>query len=160
MSRFQLRTTAHRLETTFAGRCAREFIALQGFDRAVVLASQALTALIPLLLLVSAAAPAGHGDGVSRALVTRFHLEGDAAASVEQLFAHSGSGAVGVFSGFLLLFSGVSLTRRMQRMYRQARRLGSPRRAGPGVHPRLGPSGLARGRRAAHVARAPLRAPA
>jgi membrane protein len=42
---------------------------------------------------------------------------------VQQLFAHSGSSSVSVFSGLLLLFSGISLTRRMQRMYQQAWRL-------------------------------------
>ena len=118
-----LRAAARRLETTFAGRCLREFVALQGIDRAVVLASQAFTALIPLLLLLSAIPPGGHGDAVGQALVDRFHLRGDAAHAVEQLFAHSGSSSIGVFSAFLLLFSGVSLTRRMQRMYQQAWRL-------------------------------------
>jgi uncharacterized BrkB/YihY/UPF0761 family membrane protein len=154
MRRIQLRTTAHRLEATFAGRCAREFIALQGFDRAVVLASQALTALIPLLLLVSAAAPAGHGDGVSGALITRFHLEGDAAASVQQLFAHSGSGAVGVFSAFLLLLSGVSLTRRMQRMYQEAWRLPPAPGVRRALHALLGLTALVLGIAVLYVARA------
>ena len=37
----------------------RSFLALQGLDRALVLASQAFTALIPLLLLVSRAGPGG-----------------------------------------------------------------------------------------------------
>jgi membrane protein len=118
-----LRAAARRLETTFAGRCLREFVALQGIDRAVVLASQAFTALIPLLLLLYSVPPGGHGDVVGQALVDRFHLRGDAAEAVEQLFAHSGSSSIGVFSAFLLLFSGMSLTRRMQRMYQQAWRL-------------------------------------
>jgi uncharacterized BrkB/YihY/UPF0761 family membrane protein len=113
----------HRLERSFAGSCIREFIALQGIDRAVVLASQAFTALIPLLLLASAWSPADDRDVVSDGIIRRFSLTGGAADAVRQLFASSGSGATGVLSVLLLFFSGVSLTRRMQRMYQQAWRL-------------------------------------
>lgn len=140
-----LRAAVRRLETTFVGRCVREFLALQGVDRAVVLASQAFTALIPLLLLLSALAQGGHGDVVGHALVDRFHLRGDAADAVEQLFAHSGSSGVGVFSGLLLLFSGVSLARRMQRMYQQAWRLGPVAGAGRALHAVLGFTALVLG---------------
>jgi hypothetical protein len=97
-----LRALAQRLETTFVGRCARSFIGLQGIDRALVLASQALTALIPILLLVSALAPAGDRDVISAAFIGRFRLTGGAADAMRQLFAHSGSSAVGLLSGFLL----------------------------------------------------------
>jgi uncharacterized BrkB/YihY/UPF0761 family membrane protein len=95
----------------------------------VVLASQAFTALIPLLLLSSALAPADDRDIVSVGIIRRFQLGGSAADAVRQLFAHSGDSATGVLSVFLLVFSGVSLTRRMQRMYQQAWGLEAP----PGV---------------------------
>jgi membrane protein len=93
---------------------------MQGLDRALVLSSQAFTALIPLLLLVTALAPEGKRDVVATAIVRRFRLSGDSANAVGQLFAHSGDSATGVLSVLLLLFSGVSLTRRLQRMYLQA----------------------------------------
>ena len=114
------RTLAQRLEVSFAGRSLRRFVALQGLDRAVVLSSQTFTALIPLLLLVSAWAPAGRRDVVANAIIRRFELGGESADAVNQLFAHQGDGTTGVFSVFLLLFSGISLARRLQRMYRQA----------------------------------------
>jgi membrane protein len=85
-----------------------------------VLASQAFTALIPLLLLVSALAPADNRDIVSGGLIRRFHLSGGAADAVRQLFAQPGGSATGMFSVFLLFFAGISLARRMQRMYQQA----------------------------------------
>ena len=119
MSRSGLRAL-RRLETTFAGRCARSFLALQGIDRATALSAQAFTALIPLLLLFSALSPANSRDPVSDALIRKFDLRGDAASAVHQLFARPGSGAVGVLSVVLLVLSGVSLTRRLQRMYLQA----------------------------------------
>src|SRR4051812_28157358 len=150
----RLQVVAQRLETTFAGRCGREFIALQGFDRSLVLASQAFTALIPLLLLVSALAPADDRDIVARALIGRFRLTGDSADAVRQLFTHSGSSATGVLSGFLLVFSGVSLSRRMQRMYQQAWQV----RPRPGVvhaaHAALGLAALVLGIALLYTARA------
>jgi membrane protein len=90
-----------------------------------VLASQAFTALIPLLLLVSAWSPADDPDVVSGGIIRRFRLSGGAADAVRQLFAHPGDSATGVLSVFLLVFSGVSLARRMQRMYQQAWKLGA-----------------------------------
>ena len=120
-----------RVESTFAGRCAETFLDLQGIDRAMALAAQAFTALIPLLLLVSTLA--GGDDTVAAALIRRFHLTGDGAQAVRALFSGSGTGATGALSVVLLVFSGVSLTRRLQRMYLQAWRLG-PR---PGIRGQL-----------------------
>jgi len=113
----QLASVVHRLEETFLGRCVRTFIVFQGVDRAMVIASQAFTALIPLLILSSALTPASDQDVVAEALVTRFGLSGDAAAAMDALFTPVEPGSVGVVSVLLLLVSGVSLTRRMQRMY-------------------------------------------
>ena len=48
-----------RLEESFLGRCTRRFLMMSGLDRCIVLASQAFTALIPLLVLVSSIAPVG-----------------------------------------------------------------------------------------------------
>jgi membrane protein len=145
---------ARRLETTFPGRCASSFVALQGIDRSLVLASQAFTALIPLLLLVAALAPAGHRDVVSSAVIGRFRLTGDAAAAVDQLFASPGSGSIGLLSSFLLLFSGVSLTRRMQRMYQQAWRREPPPGVGHALHAVLGLTALLLGISLLYLARA------
>jgi membrane protein len=122
-----LRTAGRRLETTLLGRSVGSFLALQGIDRATAIAAQAFTALIPLVLLVSGLAAAGHRDLVSDLLVRKFHLEGSAADAVRDLFAHPSAASTGAFSVVLLVFSGVSLTRRMQRMYQDAWQL-PPRR--------------------------------
>jgi membrane protein len=90
---------------------------MQALDRSMAIASQAFTALIPLLILVSALAPADQGNLVSDLLITKFGLVGDTASSVELLFEHSADGAIGGLSVVILLLSGVSLTRRLQRMY-------------------------------------------
>jgi uncharacterized BrkB/YihY/UPF0761 family membrane protein len=122
-----LRTIGRRLETTLFGRSIGSFMALQGIDRATAMAAQAFTALIPLVLLASGLAPADHRDLVSDVIVRKFHLEGSAANAVRDLFAHPSAASTGAFSVVLLVFSGVSLTRRLQRMYQDAWQL-SPRR--------------------------------
>ena len=123
-SRTALHRVVRRWESSFVGRCVGAFLGLQGIDRAMVIASQAFTALIPLLLLVSALAPVGSQNLVSNAIVTKFGLHGNAATAVQELFAHSGDdSATGVLSMVILVFSGLSLARRMQRMYLQAWRL-------------------------------------
>lgn len=110
----------------FVGRCVASFVTQQGVDRAVVIASQAFTALIPLLILVSALAPTSRRDLVSEVIIRRFHLKGDAAGAVAELFARPEDGSTGVLSVFLLVFAGLSLARRMQRMYQQAWRVEPP----------------------------------
>lgn len=69
------------------------FADLRGLDRATIIASQSFTALIPLLILVSAALPTGSSNAVAEAVVRRFELTGDAAGSVEAVFAQ-GFGAL------------------------------------------------------------------
>ncbi len=93
---------------------------MAGFDRCIVLSSQAFTALIPLLILVSTLAPPGEEDVVAKTIISKFRLTGESAAAVEQLFEIPDGAvtSVSVASAFLLLYSGVSFTRRLQAMYR------------------------------------------
>ena len=116
-------------EQWFPRRCLRSFFEIQGIDRAMVLASQAFTALIPLIILTSAVLPTDNHASMADAIIRKFALTGDAATSVTTVFAGSGTGDIGVLSVFLLVFSGVSLTRRLQRLYLEAYQL--PR--APGV---------------------------
>ena len=111
-----------RLQESFLGRCLRRFVRMAGLDRCIVLASQAFTALIPLLILMSTLAPAGDSSAAADTLVRKFDLTGESAAAVQELFATptGATSGVSVSSALLLLFSGVSFTRRMQRMYRAA----------------------------------------
>jgi uncharacterized BrkB/YihY/UPF0761 family membrane protein len=121
LTRQMVNGIARRLEHTFPGRCAGSFLALRGIDRAMVIASQALTALIPLLLLVSTLAPANRRDVVAQGLVRRFELSGNAAEAVSEVFARpAGGSSIGVLSVAILVFSAMSLARRVQRLYQDA----------------------------------------
>jgi uncharacterized membrane protein YvlD (DUF360 family)/uncharacterized BrkB/YihY/UPF0761 family membrane protein len=117
-----LTALALRLWASFLGRCVHRFIRMEGIDRCLVLSSQAFTALIPLLILVSTVAPPGGPDVVARTIITKFGLTGASAASVEQLFQIDGvaQSTLSFASVILLLYSGVSFTRRLQKMYRAA----------------------------------------
>jgi len=115
---------ARRLAESFPGRCVQRFLAMKGIDQSMVLASQAFTALIPLIILVATWAPAGRDDVVAASVIRKFSLEGSAASAVTQLFAvpEGATSTVSAFSALLLLISGTSFTRRFQRMYRAAYR--------------------------------------
>lgn len=113
---------AQRLWGSFLGRCIHRFIQMEGIDRSLVLASQVFTALIPLLIVVAALAP-GQPDLIAETIITKFGLSGASADAVEQLFLVPGGAvqaSLGVASAFLLVYSGVSFTRRLQKMYRAA----------------------------------------
>jgi membrane protein len=116
-----LTALARRVWGSFLGLCAQRFVAMAGIDRCVMLSSQAFTAIIPLMLVISVYAPSGETDVVAESLIRKFGLTGDAATAVEQLFhIPSDPAGVGAFSAALLFFSGVSFTRRLQTMYRMA----------------------------------------
>ena len=113
---------AQRLWGSFLGRCIHRFIKMEGIDRSLVLASQVFTALIPLLIVVATLAP-GQPDVIAQTIINKFGLSGASADAVEQLFLVPGGAvqaSVGVASALLLVYSGVSFTRRLQKMYRAA----------------------------------------
>lgn len=120
MARPDVQLIRRRVEESFLGRCVRTFVDMQGLDRAMVIASQAFTALIPLLIIVSAIVPAGSSTTVADAVIRKFGLTGDSADAVMMVFAHPDVSSIRFGSLLLLVYSGVSLTRRMQRMYLQA----------------------------------------
>jgi membrane protein len=113
---------SRRVTTSFGGRCAQRFLDMAGIDRCIVLSSQAFTALIPLMILISTLAPVGKEDVIAQTITAKFGLTGDTAAAVHQLFSapEGASSGVSLFSALLLLFSGLSFTRRLQAMYRAA----------------------------------------
>jgi uncharacterized membrane protein YvlD (DUF360 family) len=113
---------SHRVAASFLGQSVRRFALMEGFDRCIVLSAQAMTALVPLFIVVASAAPAGQEDVISSAIVRRFALTGASADAVEQLFdtPAGASSSVSVFSALLLVYSAMAFSRRLQSMYRAA----------------------------------------
>lgn len=104
------------LRPDFLVRCLRRFQQLEGFDRAIALASLTFSALIPLGIVVSGAL-SDHDIGDH--LVERFGLEGQGARAVNDLFDTGEDLATGfsMFSFFLLLVTILSFSRALQRLF-------------------------------------------
>ena len=113
---------SRRVAASFLGQSVRRFALMEGFDRCIVLSAQAMTALVPLFIVVAAAAPAGEEDVISQAIIRRFALTGASADAVEQLFLTpaGASSSVSIFSALLLVYSAMAFSRRLQSMYRAA----------------------------------------
>jgi uncharacterized BrkB/YihY/UPF0761 family membrane protein len=114
-----LRSLTFWLRPDFVLRCLRRFEAVQGFDRAVALASLTFTAIIPLGIVMSGVLS---DHDVGSQLVDRYGLEGDGATAVHQLFDRSDDLASGfsLFSAFLLIVTILSFSRALQRLFERA----------------------------------------
>jgi uncharacterized BrkB/YihY/UPF0761 family membrane protein len=115
------RTLTFWLRPAFALRVLGRFQQIAGFDRAIALASSALTALIPLAIIVSIVTDKLGGKNVSERLIDRYDLSGSAAESVERLFSPTGGAetSIGLVGLFLLLVALLSFTRAVQRLFEQ-----------------------------------------
>jgi membrane protein len=108
------------------GRFARDwlarFVAIQGVDRATALGGQAFTALFPLLIVYATVVPGRDSRDFAESMIDRFELDGAAAASVRRAFAPAGTVEEGVtvLGVVLLVVSGLSFTRALQRLYEGA----------------------------------------
>jgi len=116
-----VRTLTFWLRPEFVLRVVSRFQKIAGFDRAIALASGALTATIPLAIVVSAAGTALGGKGTADRIIDRYDLTGGGAEAVRDVFAPpSGSSTSLGFLGFLfLLIAVLSFTRAVQRLFEQ-----------------------------------------
>jgi membrane protein len=111
---------ADRVAGSFVVACFMRYLRIAGRDRILVLAGQAFTALIPLLLVIAALGP---NDGtLGRGIIDRIKLTGSAADAVRTLFARppGAGGAITLTGAVVLFFSILSYTRSLQRTYEAA----------------------------------------
>jgi membrane protein len=97
------------------------FQKVAGFDRAVALASSALTALIPLTIVTSAVlSKVGVKDAADR-IIDRYDLTADGAQAVRDAFSppEGTSTSVGIIGALFLLIAVLSFTRAAQRLFEQ-----------------------------------------
>src|SRR4051812_24326081 len=116
-----VRTLTFWLRPEFVLRVVSRFQKVAGFDRAIALASGALTALIPLTIVGSAFASQLGGRDTAERVIKRYDLTGGGAEAVKDMFAPptGTSTSVGVLGVFFLLVAVLSYTRAVQRMFEQ-----------------------------------------
>ncbi|WP_445280264.1 hypothetical protein [Streptomyces sp. DSM 118148] len=113
-----VRTLTFWLRPAFALRIVNRFQKILGFDRSMALASSALTALVPLSILLGTVFV--HYDAAER-IIKHYGLTGAGAAAVSSLFSSSEepSASFGVFGVIFLMISVLSFTRAAQRLFEQ-----------------------------------------
>jgi membrane protein len=116
-----VRTLTFWLRPEFVLRVVNRFQKVAGFDRAIALASGALTATIPLLIVTSALASELGGKGTADRIIDRYELTGGGAEAVRDVFAPpTGTSTTLGIVGFLFLMVAVlSFSRAVQRLFEQ-----------------------------------------
>jgi uncharacterized BrkB/YihY/UPF0761 family membrane protein len=115
------RTLTFWLRPAFVLRVVNRFQRVAGFDRAVALASSALTALIPLAMIAGAILPQDGGEDVAQRIIDRWDLTGGGAEAVRDAFSPAAGTEtdVTVIGTLLLVVAVLSFTRGVQRLFEQ-----------------------------------------
>jgi membrane protein len=98
------------------------FFAVQAFDRAMSICAYAYAGLFPLLIVMAAVRPRAEQEDFAQVLIDEFHLTGAAAQTVQLAFAPIGNvqSSVTALGLVLLLYSALSFSRGLQRLYEGA----------------------------------------
>ena len=114
-----VRTLTFWLRPAFVLRVLNRFQLIAGFDRAMALASSALTALVPLAVLAGAVLPHVQAEGVANWVIDRYALTGAGAEAVRDALAPSTATNtdVGLIGALLLVIAILSFARAMQRLF-------------------------------------------
>ena len=116
-----VRTLTFWLRPEFVLRVVNRFQKVAGFDRAIALASGALTATIPLTIVTSAVASELGGKGTAERIIDRYDLTGGGAEAVRDIFAPptGTSTSLGIVGFLFLMVAVLSFTRAVQRLFEQ-----------------------------------------
>jgi uncharacterized BrkB/YihY/UPF0761 family membrane protein len=116
-----LRTLTFWLRPEFVLRVIAGFQRVAGFDRSIALASSALTATIPLAIVISAVTSRLGGKATADRIIDRYGLTGGGAEAVrDALSPPSGvTTSIGVLGALFLMITVLSFTRVVQRMVEQ-----------------------------------------
>jgi uncharacterized BrkB/YihY/UPF0761 family membrane protein len=116
-----VRSLTFWLRPEFVLRVVNRFQKVAGFDRAIALASGALTATIPLTIVASAVASQLGGKGTAERIIERYDLTGGGAEAVKDIFAPPGgsSTSIGIIGFLFLMVAVLSFTRGVQRLVEQ-----------------------------------------
>jgi uncharacterized BrkB/YihY/UPF0761 family membrane protein len=115
-----IRTLTFWLRPQFVLRVVNRFQKIVGFDRAVALASSALTAIIPLAIITSSIASSLGGKDAADRIIDRYGLEGGGAEAVRDIFSSPDTNtSLGLVGFVFFLVALLSFTRAVQRLFEQ-----------------------------------------
>src|SRR5512132_1706965 len=116
-----VRSLTFWLRPEFVLRVVNRFQKVAGFDRAIALASGALTATIPLTIVASAVASQLGGKDTAERVIERYDLTGGGAEAVKDIFAPpaGSSTSIGILGFLFLMVAVLSFTRGVQRLIEQ-----------------------------------------
>src|ERR1044072_8243347 len=116
-----VRTLTFWLRPEFVLRVVSRFQKIAGFDRAIALASGALTATSPLTIVTSAVATQLGGKSTADRIIDRYDLTGGGAEAVKDIFAPpSGtSTSLGIIGLLFFLVAVLSFPRAVRRLFEQ-----------------------------------------
>ncbi len=116
-----VRTLTFWLRPEFVLRVVNRFQKLAGFDRAIALASAALTATIPLLIVASSVASELGGKDTAERIIDRYELTGGGAEAVRDVFSPptGTSTTIGIVGFLFLMVAVLSFSRGVQRLFEQ-----------------------------------------
>jgi uncharacterized BrkB/YihY/UPF0761 family membrane protein len=114
-----VRTLTFWLRPAFVLRVLNRFQMVAGFDRAIALASSALTALIPLAIIAGTLLPRVSATGAAQWLIERYDLTGGGADAIRETLAPSTASNtdVGIIGVLLMIVAVLSFARGMQRLF-------------------------------------------
>ena len=115
------RTLTFWLRPAFVLRVVNRFQRVAGFDRAVALASSALTALIPLTIIAGAVLSGIGAKDPAQRIIERYDLTGGGAEAVTDAFSPAAGAetSVTIVGALLLLVAVLSFSRATQRLFEQ-----------------------------------------
>jgi membrane protein len=105
------------LRPEFVLRVVNRFQRIAGFDRAIALASGALTAMIPLTIVVSTVASNLGGKSTAERIIDRYELTEGGAEAVREIFSSPAgtSTTIGIVGFLFVMVAVLSFTRAVQR---------------------------------------------
>jgi uncharacterized BrkB/YihY/UPF0761 family membrane protein len=115
------RTLTFWLRPEFVLRVLNRFQKVAGFDRAIALASGALTAAISMMILTSALSAQLGGKSSAERIIERYELTGGGAEAVKDIFSPAAGtdSSLGLIGAFFLLVAVLSFARAVQRLFEQ-----------------------------------------
>jgi membrane protein len=123
--RRRIEPALHMAQAGLPGRILGRLVEVRFLDRTVILAAQAFSAVLPLLIVVATISPRPGGDSPGAYLARRLGLAADDVSSLQVAVAPppSSRASIGVLGVVLAVLTATSFARALQRSYELAWRL-------------------------------------